>query len=233
MVEAARLLGLDTIRLLVSSTEAFCQFEVDDLPWGWLEVLTQRSLAVARTATEIARAETDDAEVAGDALLAGILHDVGMLVLVQDAPQRYLDVLAVSCGEGVPLWQLEKEQFNADHAEIGAYLMALWGLPDPIVDGIGSHHCPSLSSHHGFCPLTAVHVAEALVGKEAGGRLGAHTPIDMDYLDGIGLADRLDTWQQICRATSPERALRRALPSFLRTLLGGILSGNNAAETTP
>jgi HD-like signal output (HDOD) protein len=52
------------------------------------------------------------------------------------------------------------------HAEVGAYLLGLWGLPDAIVEALAFHHCPSACPDQRFSPLTAVHIANALVHTE-------------------------------------------------------------------
>ena len=198
-IQAAERLGLDTIRPLVFHTKAIGPGKSDDIPVDFLEALMEHSFAVAGLAAEIARAEMEDRLLIGDSFLAGFLHDVGRLVLAQIAPRRFLETLTASRRETQPVRRSEKERSKATHAEIGAYLMALWGLPDAVVDAIGLHHCPGRSSDEAFSPLTAVHVASALLNEETA---GSH--FDVRYLEQIGLADRLDTWRELCRESRPE-----------------------------
>jgi HD-like signal output (HDOD) protein len=182
--EAAKLLGLDTLRPMVFSTGAFRPLQAEGLHC-WLEALTQHSLAVARTARKIAQTQTGNARLAGDAFLAGMLHDVGMLVLAEHDPQCYLDILAASRAEGRPVWAVEQEKLGITHGEIGAYLMALWGLPDAVVEGVALHDQPGKCSQRGFSALTAVHVAGAIVQQETGNQLGDAGRIDTEYLGSI------------------------------------------------
>ena len=89
--------------------------------------------------------------------------------------------------------------FGTSHAEIGAYLMGLWGLEYPVIEAIAFHHCPtkSLSSSTGL--LTAVHFGDVYDRF----RNGCHTENDLNqldrrYLDNIGVAGRINDWQTIC-----------------------------------
>jgi hypothetical protein len=77
-------------------------------------------------------------------------------------------------------------------------LVALWGLPDAIVEAIALHHDPGLSDKTGFCPLTAVHVADALHALQAPGIHEAVNGIDLEYLRRIGSDARLDAWRARC-----------------------------------
>ena len=88
--------------------------------------------------------------------LSGWLHDIGYLVLAQErsepvvrALRRFHDASPRGAGEN---W--------CAHADIGAYLVGLWGLPDPMVEPIAYHHQPAAVQRPEFTALTAVHVAK-------------------------------------------------------------------------
>jgi len=70
--------------------------------------------------------------------MAAMLHDIGQLVLMHRLPADYADVLAEARER--PLVQVERERLGATHAEVGAYLLGLWGLPEPIVWAVARHH---------------------------------------------------------------------------------------------
>jgi len=119
-------------------------------------------VTVGAFAKRIARAEGAEQKSADYALVAGLLHDVGKLVLAANLPEEYASALAFAAREGIGLPGAEYEVFGATHAEVGAYLLGLWGLPDPIVAATAFHHSPTRSQAKQFSPLTAVHVANAL-----------------------------------------------------------------------
>jgi HD-like signal output (HDOD) protein len=114
-------------------------------------------------------------------------------------PEQYTRVLEKSALTGEPVLQLEQEEFGATHAEVGAYLLGLWGLPNPVVEAVALHHKPSASSARGFSPVIAVHVADALTPERIGPRRGqADNQLDFECLRALGLEDRLPEWQKRC-----------------------------------
>ena len=72
--------------------------------------------------------------MAEDAFLAGVLHDTGKLVLAGNFPEEYAEAAKQAADNDITLWQAEQEMFGATHAEMGAYLVGLWGIADPIVE---------------------------------------------------------------------------------------------------
>jgi HD-like signal output (HDOD) protein len=85
------------------------------------------------------------------------------------------------------------------HAEAGGYLLALWGLPYPIVEAVAHHHHPSRSQEPSFGPIGALHVAD---------RLSHHLPpsaagFDLEYLDRVQVRDRLEAWSQLVANDPP------------------------------
>jgi HD-like signal output (HDOD) protein len=192
---AINLLGLDTIKPLVLSTEAFVPFDVDVEDLAWLERLIEHSRAVGEAARAIARSETDDATSIGDAFIAGFLREVGTLVLARATGRRGL---RRHFGES------DGASDRAMRAHAGAYLMALWGLPEEIARAVGLRHAPGCSPDRSFTPLTALHVADAVLEGEVSDGRGFAATIDAEYLGRIGCLDRLEQWRALCLATRPE-----------------------------
>ncbi|MCX7427909.1 MAG: HDOD domain-containing protein [Planctomycetia bacterium] len=193
--QAVHLLGLDTIKPLVLSADAFAPLDLDGEDVAWLERLSRHSLAVAAAASAIARAETDDAILIGDAFIAGLLHEVGTLVLARTSGRR---------GRRPYFGASDGASDRALRAHAGAYLMAIWGLPERVVTAIGLRHSPGISTEESFTPLAALHVADAVLGENLPDSLGSAATIDVEYLERIGCLDRLDRWRSLCRKTLPE-----------------------------
>lgn len=196
---AVILLGLDTIRALVLSTSVFSQFSEARLKKLRLGGLLDHSLAVGVLSKNIAKAETGDAKAMEDSFMSGLLHDVGKLVVADNMPELFLSALEVSEKEKIPLEEAEKKVVGASHAEVGGYLLMLWGLPDTIVEAVFYHHSPEKSHGEGFSPLTAVHAANALESA-SGMRENAweRPPMRIDYIRQLGLEDRIEAWNDIC-----------------------------------
>jgi len=126
----------------------------------------------------------------------GLLHDVGRLVLAANLPELFDRAYQLGERKQVPHWEAEKEVFGATHAELGAYLIGLWGLPEHIVEAVAYHHSPSKCPHPGSAMLTSLHVADSLasVGLEHEGAVH-HPEPDVQYLVAMNLGDRLPAWR--------------------------------------
>lgn len=195
-VHAVSLLGLDTVQALVLSARVFKGFDQAENPALCLDDLWQHSMAVGVVAKQIVKAEGGEQRLLNDALMAGLLHDVGKLVLATNLPERYREVLTLVQAQEMTGWEAEQAVLGATHAEVGAYLLGIWGLPDALVGALAFHHCPAAYSDCTFSLLTAVHVANALVQKtEAEDVPEGVTSVDLDYLVALGLSDRLAAWR--------------------------------------
>ena len=181
--QAVSYLGLITVRNLVAVAEVFgrqppagSKRSVD------LEALQAHSLSVAAAAHALA----GDLPFANDALLAGMLHDIGYWVLAQERFEDLEVAVQLAQAEQIPLHEAERRVLGASHAEIGAYLMGLWGLSTPIVEAIAYHHRPRAVSQSGFDALAALSIAHALVQPHElqafSDRALVRTEIDADYL---------------------------------------------------
>jgi HD-like signal output (HDOD) protein len=194
--QATSLLGVDTIRALVLSIDVFSQFKSGTLEGISPEAVQKHSAETATLARQIAVTERASPEVADASLMAGFLHDVGKLILAQNLPEQYRQVAAHAQNRKVPFWQAERALLEATHAEVGAYLLGLWGLPASMVEATAFHHCPAKSSSQSFSALTAVHVANVLVHERTAiDDYGTTQELDLDHLTQIGLADQVPGWR--------------------------------------
>jgi HD-like signal output (HDOD) protein len=192
--EAAAFLGLDTIQSLVLSLHTFGQLDTCRLSGFSIERLWSHSMGTGILSKRIMERESRDKGKASEAFTAGLLHDLGRLVLAANLPEEYEAVLACVEREGESLPDAEWEAFGSTHAEVGAYLLGLWGLPNPIVEAVALHHRPGDSSEKVFGPLCAVHVANLLELENA--ENSQSIKMDQLYITAVGKADRLAEWRQ-------------------------------------
>ncbi len=96
------------------------------------------------------------------AMVAGMLHDVGKLIMAWKLPERFKKLLREAREEQCPLYKVEEREFGFSHAEIGAYLLGLWGLPYAVVEAVALHHAPNRVPHQSFDAATAVYIANLL-----------------------------------------------------------------------
>ena len=195
--QAASLLGLNALQALVLTVNVFTEFHSAKAAGFCIETLWHHSMVTGATAKKIALAENDPEQAVADTLMAGLLHDAGKLMLAQEVPALYQDAMALAQRQSIPDWQAERRILGATHAEVGGYLLGLWGLPDPIVEAVAFHHNPSRPSANTFTPLTAAHVANVLRHQQNPDDRQQTSQLDLDYLSRIGLTDRLPVWRDI------------------------------------
>ncbi|MBI5387354.1 MAG: HDOD domain-containing protein [Verrucomicrobia bacterium] len=199
--EAASYLGADILRSLVLSLNAFSQFQGAKAGGLCPEALWSHSLQVGLAAKLVAQAERTRVQMAEDSFVSGLLHDTGKLVLASYFPREYTLTCQAAVERGLAACQAERETFGCNHAEVGGYLLGLWGLPAQVVDAVNLHHAPSTSPLREFTPLTAVHVADALAHQIGlADQAGPGRPqVDTNYLAGLGLADRWPVWEAVVK----------------------------------
>jgi HD-like signal output (HDOD) protein len=200
--DAAVYLGLNTLRSLVLSVGIFSQYDQQASRSFSLEALAQHSWVTAAMSRRVAQLERRDTRSMDECFLAGLLHDTGQLVLAFGLPEEYERVLGVAKAENRPVWQVEQEVFGATHASVGAYLLALWGIPNYIIEAVALHHEPARCTTPDFSPAIAVHAADVFAHNLAASATEIPAPrLDIAYLTQIGLIGRIQTWAADCQET--------------------------------
>jgi len=197
--QAVMMLGLETIKALVLSVKIFSEFNRKSFSWFNIDELFNHSLAVSMYAKAIIKKENPDQGLINNSLMAGLLHDLGKLILATNFEKSYRQLLIEAKGTGRNPLDMEYEVFGTSHAEIGAYLMGLWRLENPIIEAIAFHHLPTRSMTQNIGLLTAVHVANALEheAQEPPGET-IELQCDTEYLDKLEITVRIPQWRQVC-----------------------------------
>ncbi|OGV67907.1 MAG: hypothetical protein A2283_12190 [Lentisphaerae bacterium RIFOXYA12_FULL_48_11] len=197
--QAAALLGIESLKSMVLVAHIFKQYEGIKTPLFSLNALWSHSIAISMYSFLITNAEAGTPGDMDVAYTAGLLHDVGKLVFAVSLTDQYEKALSHARDCNMPVEKAEKEFFGATHADVGAYLLGLWGLPDSIVEAILYHHRPGECLAGRFGPLTSIHAAH-LMEKElsqADGR-GLPVEIDAEYFNRIGVEERIAAWKELC-----------------------------------
>jgi putative nucleotidyltransferase with HDIG domain len=136
-----------------------------------------------------AHALTAETTSANDAVLAALLHDIGYWILAQEQSAALAEAVRISATEAIPLHVAETRVLGASHAEIGAYLLGIWGFPATIVEAVAHHHAPQQVPQTSFDVLAALSVAHALTdsteAEAFAGPVGPRNEIDAAYLESI------------------------------------------------
>jgi HD-like signal output (HDOD) protein len=198
-VEAVQQLGMTTVRSLALSAQVYASFAPGRLKNFSADTLWTHLMKCSELARAVMRREHSAFPDCEDAFTAGMLHDMGKLMLADSLPDEFQKAFMLAGAEKIPLAEAELEVFGATHTGLAAYLFGLWGLPAAIVEAVAFHQTPEKSEVKHFSALTAVHVANALADEsDAAG-------LNLDYLNEIGVADRLDDWRETAEELQAEQ----------------------------
>ncbi len=141
--QAVVLLGGEIVKGLILTAHISRSFTLEEQQFS-IETWSDHSLLTATFCQAIAEKESMSREQVDLAFVSGLLHDVGRIILATSFPEKYHKVITEATGSKRPLIDVEKEIIGTTHSNIGAYLLGLWGLPDPLVDAVAFHHNPDL-----------------------------------------------------------------------------------------
>ena len=194
--EAVQLLGVSIIQSLALATPLYSSFDQQKCPGFPLEQIWDHSAQVGSLGRKLFRQYMDDPQLAEQAFAAGILHDLGKLILADSLGAEYGEVLKESGETKTPLHLVEQNKLHTTHAEVGAYLLAIWGLPIPLVEAVACHHQPHRCGTKEVCLSGIVHIADALQHTQPGHPDMTPTPPNADYLKQIHLDEHFEMWRQ-------------------------------------
>jgi HD-like signal output (HDOD) protein len=210
--QAVLFLGVELLKGLVLTAQVFGILEKTPIPGFSLDHLQEHSLLTAR----VARRLVSDRDTAEDAFTAAVIHDVGQIVLAQGLPGPFTRVAETIRASGRPRQDVEREVLGVSHAEVGAYLLGVWGLPFSIIEAVAYHHTPGHVTVGARDLLAAVHTADAVVDEATDGRRNDAVPrgLDVDFLQTIGWTVDVPRWRDLaadtCASARTPAAMSRA-----------------------
>lgn len=199
---AVNYLGIENLKGLLVAVSVFGADDFPNVEGLSTATLRDESVMTANLARQIVK----DPTLADAAFTAGVVHDVGQLVLGRDKSKRYGDVLRQARESGQPLAVVEKNAMGVTHGIVGAYLLGVWGLPFMLAETVALHDCPSAVTEGNVELLAAVHLADCLITAGLAGRDATKDgSLDLAFLQRAGLLGDLPRWQakatQIVTAT--------------------------------
>jgi HD-like signal output (HDOD) protein len=178
--------GLALVGNILSALEAkpTDEFSTDQWQGNWI-----RSARLAKSfMTDTARAET--------AFTAALVRDIGKVIMASEMPGPFSEILREMKASGRTQHAVESERLGVTHAEIGAYLLGVWGLPFSIIQSVAFHHMPRMPADDTADIVAAVHVAGTLTDA----RDMIHPPaelaslLDAEFLKASGADRDLPRW---------------------------------------
>lgn len=198
LTQAVEILGMKRVEALVRTSGVVKKYEGSDTGGISLEDLWNHGSICAILSQAIAKAEGFDPKTIESTFVAGLVHDIGRLLLAASEPEKYKTVLAGAANpDGKEGSLAEAKAFRATHATIGAYLVGLWGFPEAIIRAVAYHHTPLDCPDQDFGVLTVLHAAEGFSFETINSEAEAGSQLDIEYFEALGLTDKLAEWRRI------------------------------------
>ncbi|WP_321402394.1 response regulator [Maridesulfovibrio sp.] len=195
---ATVLLGSDVLKGLILGVHLLQELDTDILGPYSIEKLWEHCLQTGYCAKKICKQMNESDKIATICFVSGILHDIGKFVFITEMNKKYREVLEGVREFGGPVIDVEKKILGVSHAEVGAYLLGLWGFSEEIVNTVYYHH--SLENcGDGFQPIYAVHAADVLQHE-----ITPHasdykfSELNIDKLDAAGVLTYINDWREAC-----------------------------------
>lgn len=185
--QAVSFLGFDIVKALVLFAKIFIEYQGDDYPEQ--QSYWTHSLLVGRLAEAICKEQGLNPKECESAFISGMLHDIGKLVMSR-IPGYFSHVRQAMNERNISFAEAEYLIWGSSHAEAGASLLSLWGLPQEITDILNYHHFPLKSANMGFSVLTAVYIADCFNNGY---------PLNAEYISLTGLENRVEDFRKLIK----------------------------------
>ncbi len=174
--DAVVYLGLGLICNVSLSMEVFNFKEKVISDFYNLTKIQKHSINVACVASNF----FDDNKKKEDAFVSGLLHDIGKTVMLKELPDviEKIDGIIKKSEGTITLLKAEEGVLGLTHAELGAYLLDLWGVPYEIINTAMNHHIPERINTEKLDLVHIIHISDAIVNF-----LYESKEIDLEKLD--------------------------------------------------
>lgn len=194
--DAAVMIGVEPIKALVLSEQIFRLFENRRVPKSYLNQLWNHSTLTAAFARCISRCENADRVLVDTAFTAGMLHDIGKLIMLECLPEEYLEYAPILTQDTYESMEVERLIYGTTHPNMGAHLLAKWGFADNLLEPIMFHHKP-LWLHKNFSALHAVFAADCFY-HEFYGQCDESARLGSLHVDCRTVLEKAHLWKEAC-----------------------------------
>ena len=197
ITQAVSVIGIEMLSALVTATSLFGVLADGSaarrMEGLWMHASDVSRLAVRMAAVEARLSREQRAEIS----LAGLLHDIGQLVIMTRMPECHAEIEDGVRASGEPAWVVEKRILGTSHADIGACLLAYWGLDTRIIEAVAMHHDLERAAKHADPSVWAICAANTML-LDAGHMTASYRieqAEDQSQLETHFGADRVSRWR--------------------------------------
>jgi len=200
---AISLFGIDIITSVILTSGVFEEFNSSAINKFHIRDIYSHSVKTGTYASNIVKQQIKDKKMAEEARLAGMIHDFGKLVFVSTGSEEWEEAYSRHRKEKRPLHQVEQEMLGITHAEVGAYLLGVWGVSDNIVEAVAFHHRPDKGHTKSFGTMAAIYLANVFENNQCS--KGIHLALDEDYINTIGMTEALPELEKVCHIDEDQK----------------------------
>jgi len=193
-MDAVMCLGTEMIAAIVLSQSLFRHYELLKHPDLNLPRVWSHCWETAYLAQYLCRQQKLPRRVAEEAFLAGLLHEAGRYVLVDNFPAQFTAACQGAREAKTPLTPRLVETFQATPSQLTAYLMELWGMPSGVITAISFQDCPQREPEGVFSLTSALYIADHVAARKMPPDDFPVEEWDADYLRKIGCEDDIPVW---------------------------------------
>jgi HD-like signal output (HDOD) protein len=197
--QAVSLIGVEAINSLILTAGIFKEFTEEQMQEFHIKSIYDHSILTGIYASKITMKLLNDRKTADETMLAGMIHDIGKLFFIENKPELWKQVLSSYETDNRPFHELENKILGTTHAEVGAYILGLWGLSSNIVEAVAFHHEPQKAQCSKVDTVAVVHMANALEHQFSP---PFKNKMDYDFLDALDITERLPELEELCEFRS-------------------------------
>ncbi len=195
--QAIALLGLDMTKAIVIYAGINNYLHSPAHILATAESINNNSFTIGNLAMRITLAETGNYTLAQQAKMAGILNNIGYMLLLNN-PQTQTELRNILVADKMTLLEAEQLLTGITHAELGAYFLGIRGFHQQILEAVAYYYRPQSRPTKEFSILTALHVAHGLAPSPLRSVIPCKkSELHLPYLDQLGLLNRIETWELI------------------------------------